>query len=160
MKISVNTNVWQKCHNLNSSRSSSVSEKLFRVLRPVLPCRALLPDEQIGAEQPAEISEDHDVHGHYAGQEVSAVIQPGVIVGEVPGEVELCAQAKCDVGQQVGEFVDLVDGGGLALGQLQHQPQVEGDAVDLHEEGYDGTGYVQLSVQGVQETRDHQNMMK
>lgn len=81
-------------------------------------------------------------------------------MGEVPGEVELCAQAKCDVGQQVGEFVDLVDGGGLALGQLQHQPQVEGDAVDLHEEGYDGTGYVQLSVQGVQETRDHQNMMK
>lgn len=76
-------------------------------------------------------------------------------MGDVPGEVELCAQAKCDVGQQVGEFVDLVDGGGLALGQLQHQPQVEGDAVDLHEEGYDGTGYVQLSVQGVQETRDH-----
>lgn len=140
---------------MNFSGSSSVSKKLFGVLRPILLCRALLPEEQVGAQQPVEINEHHDVHDHYGGQEVSAVVQPGVIVDDVPGEVELCAQAKCDVGQQVGKFVDLVGGGGLALGQLQHQPQVEGDAVDLHEEGYDGTGYVQLSVQGVQEARDH-----
>lgn len=135
--------------------SSSVSEKLFRVLRSVLPCRALLSEEQISAEQPVEINQDHDVHDHHGGQKESAVVQPRVIVDDVPGEVELCAQAKCDVGQQVGKFVDVEDGGRLALGQLQHQPQVEGYAVDLHKESYDGTGYVQLSVQGVQETRDH-----
>lgn len=83
------------------------------------------------------------------------MVQPGVIVDNVPGEVELCAQTKCDVGQQVGELVDVVHGGGLGTSQLQHQPQVEGHTVDLHEEGYHSTGYIQLSVQGVQESPDH-----
>lgn len=74
---------------------------------------------------------------------------------DVPGEVELCAQTKCDVGQQVDKLVDVVHGGGLGASQLQHQPQVEGYTVDLHKEGYHSTGYIQLSVQAVQETPDH-----
>lgn len=74
---------------------------------------------------------------------------------DVPGEVELCAQAKSDVGEDVGVFVDVVHGGGLSACQLQHQPQMQGDAVDLHKESDDGAGYVQLSVETVQETPDH-----
>lgn len=102
-----------------------------------------------------EINQHHDVHYNHGGQEESTVVQPGVIVDNVPGEVELCAQTKCDVGQQVDELVDVVYGGGLGASQLQHQPQVEGHIVDLHKEGYHSTGYIHLSVQGVRETRDH-----
>lgn len=74
---------------------------------------------------------------------------------DVPSEVELCAQAKNDVGKDVGIFVDVVHGGGLSACQLQHQPQMQGDAVDLHKESDDSAGYVQLSVETVQETPDH-----
>lgn len=87
------------------------------------------------------------------------MVQPGVVVDDVPGEVELCAQTKCDVGEEVGELVDVVRGGGLNSRQLQHQPQVQGDAVDLYKESYHSTGYIQLSVEGVEETSNHQCMM-
>lgn len=52
------------------------------------------------------------------------MVQPGVVVKEVPGEVELCAQAERHVGQEVGKLVELVEGGGLSAHQLQHHPQV------------------------------------
>lgn len=88
------------------------------------------------------------------------MVQPGVVVDDVPGEVELGAQAKRDVGEDVGKFVDVVQGGRVGHRQLQQQSQVEGDTVDLHKESDHGAGYIQLSVEGVQETRDHQCMMK
>lgn len=94
----------------------SVSEELFRVQLPVLLARALHPEEQISAQQPVEINHHYDVHDGHGGQKASAVDQPRVIVDDVPGEVELCAKAKWDVGQQVGKFVEVVDGGGLAVG--------------------------------------------
>lgn len=74
---------------------------------------------------------------------------------DVPGEVELCAQAKRDVGQKVGKFVDVVHCGGLSACQLQHQPQMKGDTVDLHKQSYDSTRDIQLSVEAVQEAPDH-----
>lgn len=40
----------------------------------------------------------------------------------VPGEVELCAQTKHDIGQEVDKLVDVVHGRGLSACQLQHQP--------------------------------------
>lgn len=74
---------------------------------------------------------------------------------DVPGEVKLGAQTERDVGEDVEEFVVVVHGGGLSSRQLQHQPQVQGDTVDLYEESYHSAGYIQLRVEGVQETRNH-----
>lgn len=74
---------------------------------------------------------------------------------EVPGEVGLGAHAERDVGEDVDEFVDAVHGGELSACQLHQQPQVEGNTVDLHKESEYSAGYIQLSVEGVQETRDH-----
>lgn len=122
---------------------------------PVLSRRALPRREEVSTEQPVEINQHHNIHHHHGGEKVSTVVQPGVIVDDVPGEVELCAQAKRDIGQEVGKFVDLVHVGGLSARQLQHQPQVQGDTVDLYEESYYSSGYIQLSVEGVQETPDH-----
>lgn len=73
----------------------------------------------------------------------------------VPSEVELCAQTKCDIGQEVGKLVDVVHGRGLSACQLQHQPQVQGNTVDLYKQSYYSTGYIQLSVEGVQKTPNH-----
>lgn len=72
-----------------------------------------------------------------------------------PSEVELGGEAKHNVGEQVGELVDVVQGGRLSTRQLQHQPQMQGDTVDLHKEGDYSTGYIELSVQGIQETPNH-----
>lgn len=83
------------------------------------------------------------------------MLQRGVVPDDEPGEVELGAQTEGDVGEKVGQLVDLIGEGGLSARQLQHQPQVQRDAVDLHEEGDHSTGYVELSVEGVQETPDH-----
>lgn len=74
------------------------------------------------------------------------MVQPGVILDDVPGEVELGAQTKHDVSEEVGKFVDVKHGGRLSTSQLQHQPQVKRDAVDFHKEGNHSTGYIQLSV--------------
>lgn len=124
-------------------------------MRPVLSHGALPPGEEVGAEQAVEINQDHNIHHNDGDEKVSAVVQPGVVLDDVPGEVELGAQAKRDVGGDVGELVVVVRGGGLSARQLQHQPQVQGDAVHLYKESYDSTGYIQLSVEGVQETPDH-----
>lgn len=126
---------------------------------PVLSRGALTPREEVSAEQAVEINQDHDIHHHHGEEKVCTVVQPGVVVDDVPGEVELCAQAERDVGEEVGEFIDVVHGGGLSARQLQHQPQVQGDTVDLHKESDYSAGYIQLSVEGVQETPDHQCMM-
>lgn len=122
---------------------------------PVLSHRALTPGEEVSTEQAVEINHDHNIHHHHGDQKVSTVIQPGIIVDDVPGEVELCAQTKRDVGEEVGEFVDVVHGGGLSARQLQHQPHVQGDTVDLYKESHHSTGYIDLSVEGVQETPDY-----
>lgn len=74
---------------------------------------------------------------------------------DVPGEVELGAQPKRYVGEEVDEFVDVVHGGGLSTRQFEHQPQVQSDTVDLHKESDYSAGYIQLSVEGVEETPDH-----
>lgn len=140
----------------------SVSEKLFGVVvvRPVLSYVAFSLGEEVCTEQAVEIHQDHDIHHHYANEEESSVVQPGVVVDDVPGEVELGAEAEHDVGEEVGQLVDVVHGGGLSAGQLQHQPHVQRDAVDLHKQSDDSTGYIQLSVESVQETPDHQSMME
>lgn len=124
-------------------------------MHPVLSHRALTPGEEVSAEQAVEINQDHNIHHYYGGEKVSAVVQPVVIADDVPGEVELGAQTKRDVGEEVGEFVDVVHGGGLSARQLQQQPQVQGDAVNLHKESDNSAGHKQLSVEGVQETPDH-----
>lgn len=127
---------------------------------PVLSHRALTHGgEEISAEQAVQIKNHHNIYHNHGGEEVSGVVQPGVILDNVPGEVELRAKTKRHIGEQVGELVDVVHGGGLSARQLQHQPQVQGDAVDLHKECDHGAGYIQLSVEGVQETRDHQGVM-
>lgn len=135
----------------------SITEKLFgvAVVRPVLSRTSLTPREEVSAEQAVEIYEDHSIHCHQAGQKVSTVIQPGVIVDEVPGEEELGSETESYVCEEVEEFVDLVHGGGLSARQLQQQPQVQGDAVDLYKESYYSAGYKQLSKEGVQEDPDH-----
>lgn len=116
---------------------------------------ALTPGEEVRTEQAVEINQDHNVHQYHGDEEVSTAIQPGVVVDDVPGEVELGAQTKHDVGEEVGDLVDVVHGRGLSASQLQHQPQVKGDAVDLHEESDYSASNVQLSVEGVQETPDY-----
>lgn len=121
----------------------------------VLSHRVLPPGEEVRTEQAVEINQDHNIHHHHGDEKVSTVVQPGVIAEDVPGEVELCAQTKCDIGQEVGKLIDVVHGGGLSVCQLQQQPQVQGDAVDLHKQSYHSTGYIQLSVERVQETRGH-----
>lgn len=83
------------------------------------------------------------------------MLQRVVVLNDEPGEVELGAQTERDVGEEVDELVDVIGDGGLSARQLQHQPQVQGDAVHLHEEGDHSPSYVQLSVEGVQETPDH-----
>lgn len=135
----------------------SVAEKLLGVVvvRAVLSHVPLASGKEVSTEQTVEINHHHDVHHHHGDEEVPAVVHPGVVVDDVPSEVELGAEAKHDIGEEVGNFVDVVYGGGLSVGQLQHQPQVQGDAVDLHEEGDQSTGNVELGVEGVQETPDH-----
>jgi len=129
-------------------------------MHPVLSHIALTMREEVCTEQAVEINQDHNIHHHHGDEKVTAVVQPGVIVDNVPGEVELGAQTESNVGEEVGEFVDVVHGGGLSAGQLQHQPQVQGDTVDLYKESYHSAGYIQLSVEGVQETPDHQCMVE
>lgn len=140
----------------------SISEKLFGVvvMCPVLSYVALSLGEEVCTEQAVEINQDHNIHHCHASEEESTVVQPGVVVDDVPGEVELAAEAKHDVGEEVGELVNVVHGGGLSACQLQHQPHVQRDTVDLHKESDDSTGYIQLSVEGVHETPDHQHMME
>lgn len=138
----------------------SIIEELFVGVSPVLPHVALTPREEISTDQAVEINQHHNIHRHHAEQEVPAVVHPGVIVQDVPGEVELGAQTKQDVGEEVGEFVDVVQGGGLSAGQFQQQPQVKRDTVHLHEESDDSAGDIQLSEERVRETPDHQHMMK
>lgn len=76
----------------------------------VLSHQALTSREEVSAEEAVEINHHHDIHYHHSKEEASTMVQPGVIVDDVPGEVELCAQAKCDVGQNINEFVDVVKG--------------------------------------------------
>ena len=78
---------------------------------PILSHEFLTPGEEVSTEQTVEINKDHDIHHHHGDEEVSAVVQPGVVLVDVPGEVELGAQTKRDVGEEVGEFVDVVHGG-------------------------------------------------
>lgn len=127
---------------------------------PILCHITLVPGEEVCTEQAVEINQDHDIHQNHGDEEVTTAVQPGVVVDDVPGEVELGAQTKHDVGEEVGELVDVVHGRGLSARQLQHQPQVKGDAVDLHKESNYSTGNVQLSVEGVQETPDHQHVVE
>lgn len=82
-------------------------------MHPVLSHIALTVREEVGTEQAVEINEDHNIHRHHGDEKVSTMVQPGVIVDNVPGEVELGAQTESNVGEEVGEFVDLEHGGGL-----------------------------------------------
>lgn len=123
-------------------------------MRAILSQVTLASGKEIRTEQTVEVNHDHDIHYHHGDEEVSAVIQPGVVVEDIPGEVELGAKTKYDIGEEVGELVDVVHGGGLSAGQLQHQTQMQSDAVDLHKEGNQSTSDVQLRVEGVQETPD------
>jgi len=129
-------------------------------MHPVLSRIALTLREEVCTEQAVEINQDHNIHREHGDEKVSAMVHPGVIVDNVPGEVELGAQTESNVGEEVGEFVDVVHGGGLSAGQLQHQPEVQRDTVDLYKESYYSAGYIQLSVEGVQETPDHQGMVE
>lgn len=90
----------------------------------VLSHTALTPAEEVGTYQAVEVNGDHHIHHHHGDQEVSTVVQPGVVVDDVPGEIELSAESKGDVCEEVGKLVELVDGGGLSIGQFQHQPHV------------------------------------
>lgn len=89
-------------------------------MHPVLSQMALTPGEEVSTEQAVEVNQNHNIHHHYADEKVCRVVQPGVIGDKVPGEVELGAQTKRDVCKEVGEFVDLVNGGGLSTRQFQH----------------------------------------
>lgn len=104
----------------------SITEELFRVvvMDTVLSHTALTPAEEVGTYQAVEVNGDHHIHHHHGDQEVSTVVQPGVVVDDVPGEIELSAESKGDVCEEVGKLVELVDGGGLSIGQFQHQPHV------------------------------------
>lgn len=153
----VNSHPELKTQNSPGKKLKSIVEKLpgVVVVYPVLSRRALIPGEEVGAEQAVEVNQDHDIHHYHGGQKVSTVVQPGVVVDDVPGEVELCAQTKRDVGEEVGESVDVVHGGGLSTRQLQHQPHVQGHAVDLYKQSDHSAGYIQLCVEGVQKAPDH-----
>lgn len=146
---------WIKTQNCPVNTPQSIAEKLSGIMCPVLSGRALPSREDVCTEQPVEINQDHNIHQHHGGEKVCTMIQPGVIVDNVPGEVELCAQTKYDIGQEVDKLVDVVHGRRLSTSQLQHQPQVQSDTVDFYKQSYYSTGYIQLSIEGVQETTNH-----
>lgn len=100
-----------KTQNSPVKLPQSITEKLSGVMCPVLSHRVLPPGEEVSTKQAVEINHDHNIHHYHGGEKVSTMVQPGVIVEDVPGEVELRAQTKCDVGQQVGKFIDPVHGG-------------------------------------------------
>lgn len=68
------------------------------------------------------------------------MVQPGVVSDNVPAKVGLRAQTEGDEGENIDEFVDVVHGGGLSTHQLQQQPQMQGDTVDLHKESHYSAG--------------------
>lgn len=74
--------------------------------------------EEVGSEQPVEVDEDHGVQESDGKEEVVAVVQPGVVVQDVPGDVELGAEAEGDVGEEVEELVGAVELRGLSSSQL------------------------------------------
>lgn len=140
----------------------SVIEKVFGVvvMHPVLSYVAFSLGEEVCTEQAVEINQHHNIYHYHASEEESTMVQPGIVLDDVPGEVELGAKAKYDIGEDVDELVDVVHGGGLGARQLQHQPHVQRDTVDLHKESDYSAGHIQMSVEGVQETRDHHCMME
>lgn len=91
-------------HPKKKSHSPSITEKLFGVvvMRPILAHTAFTPGEEVSTEKAVEINQDHYIHQYHGAKEISTMVQPGVIVHDVPGEVELGAQTKCNVGEEVG----------------------------------------------------------
>lgn len=91
-------------------------------MRSILSYMTLIPRKEVSTEEAIEINQDHNIHHHHTDKKVSSVVQLGVVVDDVPGEVELGAQTEGDVGEKVGHFVNVVHVGGLSACQLQHQP--------------------------------------
>ena len=89
---------------------------------------------EVSTDQAVEINQDHNIHHYHGEEEELPAVQLVVVGDDVPGEVGLGAQTKQGVGEDVEMFVDVEHARGVSVCQLQQQPQVEGDAVDLHEE--------------------------
>lgn len=138
-----------------SSFSALFAEKLFGVCGAIVGRVGLGLGEEVGAEQTAKVDKDHQVHEHHGAEEIAGVVQTGVVPHNVRGEEGLGAQAEEDVGGKVEQPVEAIQPGSLSSRQLQHQPHVQEDAVNLHEESHHCTCHVASCHQGIQEGPDH-----
>lgn len=115
--------------------------------------------KEVCAYQAVEVYNDHNIHDDHTKEKQLWILQCGVVVEDVPGEVGLCEQTEHDVCEDIDHFVDLKQRGGLSVGQLQQQPQVQRHTVDLHEECDHCPGDVDLSAERVHEAPDYQCMV-
>lgn len=115
--------------------------------------------EEVCAYQAVEVYKDHNIHDGHTEEEKLGIVQRGVVVDDVPGEVELCEQPEHHVREDVNHFVDLIQSSGLSVRQFQQQAQVQRHTVDLHEERHHCPGHIDLSAERVHETPEHQCMV-
>lgn len=78
----------------------SVIEELFGVSVGSILCYvAPAPGVEVCPQQTVEVNQNHAVHHDHGNQEVAGVVEPGVVIHNVPGDVELGTKAKEDVGE-------------------------------------------------------------
>lgn len=117
--------------------------------------RTLLARKEVSTEQSVEVNQYHDVHEDHCGHEVARVIQPAEVVQDVPGEVELGAEAEAHVGEDVEHLVGVEERSVLGSCQLEHQTCVKRHTVHLDQQGDDCTCHVVPCEQSVQEAPKH-----
>lgn len=59
-------------------------------MSPILCAITLSLIKEVRAQQSVEVYDDHNVHDHHANEEKLRMVQLGVVVNDVPSEVELC----------------------------------------------------------------------
>lgn len=65
--------------------------------------------EEVRSQETVEIYEDHDVHQHHADQEKQAMVQPGVVGDDVPGEIELSPEPEAGVRCYIDQLINRVE---------------------------------------------------
>lgn len=124
-------------------------------------CAILLSmTKEVCAYQAVEVYKDHNIHDDHTKEKKMGIVQLGVVVDDVPGEVGLCEQTEHHVREDIDHLVDLIQRSGLSECQFQQQAQVQRHTVDLHEERDHCPGDVHLSAESVHETREYQCMVQ
>lgn len=115
--------------------------------------------KEVCAYQAVEVYTNHNIHDNHTEEKKLWTVQFGVVVEDVPGEVELCEESEHHISEDIDHFVDLIQGRGMSIGHFQQQTQVQSHTVDLHEERHHRPGHVDLSAQREHEAPDDQCMV-